>query len=71
MNLYDKYDLNNNNSNNIINLEDGNIWLKNKINNNILYINAEKINIKQMTLKDAMIIDYRDRNPKYILQKKV
>ena len=69
MSLYEKYDLNKNNSNNIVNLNDGNIWLKNKINNNILYINAEKINIKQMSLKDAMIIDYRDKNPKIYFAK--
>ena len=57
------------NSNNIVNLNDWNIWLKNKINNNILYINAEKINIKKMSLKDAMIIDYRDKNPKIYFAK--
>ena len=41
----------------IIKLSGDDIWIKNQLNNKILYINAKEMNIKKMILTDVMIID--------------
>ena len=64
MNYYHKLDLNKDKSNNVIELNDGSIWIKNKFNKKITYINADNINIKNMSMNNAMIIDYLYDNPK-------
>ena len=48
----------------VIKLSDDNIWIKNKLNNKTLYINAKEMNIKKMELSNLMIIDNERINPK-------
>ena len=55
---------NNNEKSSLIKLSNDNIWIKNKLNNKILYINAKNINIKKMLLTDIMIIDNTSDNQK-------
>jgi len=55
---------NNNETKSVIKLESDDIWIKNKLENKTLYINAKEMNIKKMLLKDLMIIDNQIENQK-------
>ena len=57
---------NNNEKSSVIKLSNDNIWIKNKIDNKVLYINAKNINIKKMILTDIMIIDNSKNNQKLL-----
>tara|TARA_Y100000590_G_C15715201_1_gene1011644 strand:+ start:152 stop:1234 length:1083 start_codon:yes stop_codon:yes gene_type:complete len=60
----------NNKKSSLIKLSNDNIWIKNKINNKVLYINAKNINIKNMLLTDIMIIDNTHNNQKLYFAEK-
>ena len=60
---------NKNDSSSVINLSNDNIWIKNKLEDRILYINAKKMNIKTMQLTDVMIIDNYSENKKIYFAK--
>ena len=60
---------NKNDSSSVINLSNDNIWIKNKLEDRILYINAKKMNIKKMQLTDVMIIDNYSENKKIYFAK--
>ena len=64
MNYYNQIDNKASNTSNIIKLDDGNIWIKNKFNNRILYINAKNMNMQEMKMEEIMIIDNAINNSK-------
>ena len=70
MSYYQKYETNKNITNSIIKLKDGDIWIKNQFEDKILYINADKINIKEMLLTEVMIIDNSINNKKIFTAEK-
>ena len=54
----------NNETSSVIKLNNENIWIKNKLEDKILYINAKNINIKKMLLTDVMIVDNNRKKQK-------
>ena len=62
MNYYQILDGNNKNSKSTINLDDNDIWIKNYIEDRIIYINSKNMNIENMSLDTVMVIDYNKKN---------
>ena len=60
---------NNDEKTSVIKLSNDNIWIKNKLEDKILYINAKNININKMLLTDIMIIDNTNNNQKLFFEK--
>ena len=59
-----------NETSSVIKVSNDNIWIKNKLDNKVLYINAKNINIKKMLLTDIMIIDNSKNNQKLYFAEK-
>ena len=57
MGHYQNINNENKQSNSVIELSGDNIWIKNKLKNKTLYLNAKNIDIKEMSLTQIMIIE--------------
>ncbi|PPR43091.1 MAG: hypothetical protein CFH21_00907 [Alphaproteobacteria bacterium MarineAlpha5_Bin11] len=69
MNYYEKIETEKDGLNNIVKLSGEEIWIKNKFDDNIIYINANSININKMKLNDVMIVNDNSLDPTIIFAK--